>query len=185
MATNINVLRTGICRIQTDQALGTGFICGDEDTIVTAAHVLEGAKSVEFQFKGGSTYAIKKIYINSEEDYAVIKMQHGWNSSKHYIFKPAKEIKLGEAIHFYGFKFGNPTLYVKHGFVEGLPYNNEDDQMSGFICLDGGATPGYSGSAILNKREEVIGIMSRFIPSDPTSSYATPLFKCLEYICIF
>lgn len=185
LATSKSMLKTGICRIETDKSIGTGFICGNEDTIITAAHVISGAGSINFQFKGGETQAIDKVYINEFEDWAVIKMKHGWNKSKHFIFTPAKKILVGEPIHFYGFKFGNPFMYKKNGFVEGLPYNNPDDPMSSFICLDNGATPGYSGSAILNKNEEVIGIMSRYYPNDPTSSYAVALFRCYDYIFLF
>lgn len=184
-ATGINTLKTGICRIVTDQSIGTGFICGDQNTIITAGHVVEGAKYIELQFKGGSTINIKQVFINSDSDSAVIKMNRGWNSSKHFVFKPAKSIKLGEPVHYYGFKFGNPNLYEKHGYIESLPYKSVVDQMSEFICVDGGVTPGYSGSAVLNKKEEVIGIMSRFYPTDPTSSYVVPLFKCFRYICLF
>lgn len=135
---------------------GTGFIIDAKGYLVTNAHVVEGARNIAIQNSRGE-YMAKVVHINMEKDIAILKIDD--ESFKPYASVPytisRSAGKLAEPIFTLGYPrseivYGQGYLSAKTGF--------KGDTLS--CQLEIAANRGNSGSPILNKKGEVIGILN-------------------------
>ena len=135
---------------------GTGFIIDAKCYLVTNAHVVEGARNIAIQNSRGE-YMAKVVHINMEKDIAILKIDD--ESFKPYASVPytisRSAGKLAEPIFTLGYPrseivYGQGYLSAKTGF--------NGDTLS--CQLEIAANRGNSGSPILNKKGEVIGILN-------------------------
>ena len=60
---------------QRANALGSGFVISDDGYIVTNNHVIEGADSIEIEFRDGARRAAKVIGTDKQTDIALLKVE--------------------------------------------------------------------------------------------------------------
>lgn len=135
---------------------GTGFIIDSKGYIVTNSHVVEGARNVAVQNKKGD-FVAKIIFNDPSRDIAILKIEDDnfkpFSSIPYSISK--KPGMLAESIFTLGFPrndivYGQGYLSSKTGF--------NDDTLS--FQVDIAANRGNSGSPIIRKNGEVIGILN-------------------------
>ena len=139
---------------------GSGFIVDADGLIVTNAHVVEGAESIEVRFFGGERTRAEAIAVDTTRDLAVLQVEVGNLptvplGSSAGVEVGDEVIAIGNAIGI----VGEPT--VTAGIVSGLNRSIELEDGKRLVRLiqtDAAINPGNSGGPLVNAAGEVIGI---------------------------
>lgn len=137
---------------------GTGVIFTSDGYIVTNAHVITGASSVEIILYDNRIYSAQLVGMDSYSDLAVLKID-GTNFS-YTQFGDSNELVVGDT----ALAIGNPLGYdligsMTEGIISGLnrDVTMEDSTMS-YIQTSCAINSGNSGGALLNEQGLVVGI---------------------------
>lgn len=135
---------------------GTGFIIDPKGYLVTNAHVVENAKQIVIQNNRGG-YLVKVVHIDPSKDMAILKIDDPnfkpYSSLPYSISK--QTARLAEPIFTLGYP-RNEIVYGQGYLSARTGYNG--DTLSCQIEI--AANRGNSGSPILNRKGEVIGILN-------------------------
>ncbi|AQZ68509.1 HtrA protease/chaperone protein / Serine protease (Protease DO) [[Actinomadura] parvosata subsp. kistnae] len=142
--------------IQAGKSLGTGVIAAEDGTILTAYHVVKGAKDVDLTFADGTKAKAEITSSNAKRDVATLKP-----AKLPEIVVPATiggAVAVGAPV----VAIGNPlglTYSVSTGVVSGLNRSAEKGDLSGLIQFDASVNPGSSGGPLLDARGLLVGIV--------------------------
>jgi len=162
-------------RERTESGVGSGFIVSEDGRILTNAHVVEGADTVQVTLKDGRTFEGKVLGSDPLTDVAVIDLDA---NNLPTISVSDAELMPGEA----AIAIGNPLGLdntVTVGIVSatgrtsgqvGIP-----DKRVDFIQTDAAINPGNSGGPLLNAKGEVIGMNTAIISGAQGLGFAIPI----------
>jgi serine protease Do len=140
------------------QGMGSGFIVESNGTILTNAHVVEGADEVTVRLIDRREYKGKVVGVDKPSDIAVVKIAaNGLPAVK--IGDP-NALKVGEWVLAIGSPFGFENT-VTAGIVSATSRSLPDGTYVPFIQTDAAVNPGNSGGPLFNLKGEVIGIASQ------------------------
>ncbi len=135
---------------------GTVFIVSNEGHAITNHHVVGGCSELRVEGREG---AAKLVTADAVNDLALIKVPGNISATATIVADPAK-LRQGDDIVVYGFPLnavlssgGNLTPGVVSALT-GLGNNTNQIQITAPI------QPGSSGSPVLNKKGEVVGVVS-------------------------
>ncbi|MFI6903914.1 S1C family serine protease [Nonomuraea sp. NPDC050394] len=142
--------------IQAGEAFGTGMIAAEDGTILTAHHVVKGAKDITLTFADGTKAKAVIASSNPKRDIATLKPE-----KLPEIVVPATlggAVVVGAPV----VAIGNPlglTYSVSTGVVSGLDRTSNEGDLRGLIQFDASVNPGSSGGPLLDARGLVIGVV--------------------------
>jgi S1-C subfamily serine protease len=145
------------------QATGSGFVVGEDGTILTNAHVIEGASKVTIQFEDRKVVDARVMGKDSSTDLAVLRVDPGGLDLKPLELGNSKSVQVGDPTIAIGNPFGlDRTLTT--GVVSAL--QRRITAPSGFeikdvIQTDAAINPGNSGGPLLDAAGRVIGVNSQ------------------------
>jgi serine protease Do len=136
---------------------GTGFLIDTKGYLVTNAHVVKAARNVAVQIPGGKEFKAEIVYTDETRDIAILKIKDNKFKSPgaipYSISKSSAE--LAAPIFTLGYP-GNKVVYGEGYLSSKTGYDN--DTISCQLTMT--ADKGNSGSPILNKNGEVIGVVN-------------------------
>jgi S1-C subfamily serine protease len=150
---------------QQGTATGSGFVVDKDGTIVTNAHVVEGADQVQVRFDENGEFIDAEVKgVDTSTDIAVLKVDPSAVSDLTPLpLGDSSKLQVGDSV----IAIGNPFGYsrtVTTGIVSGL--QREIQAPNGFtipdvIQTDASINPGNSGGPLLDANGRVIGINSQ------------------------
>jgi S1-C subfamily serine protease len=136
--------------------LGTAFFVAEDGTAVTNNHVVEGCKELRVE---GTTAGTKVLASDKANDMAILRVPRSTNAFATLLREQTK-LRQGEEIVVFGYPLnsmlasgGNLTPGVVSALA-GIGNNSSQIQITAAI------QPGSSGSPVLNKKGEVVGVVS-------------------------
>jgi putative serine protease PepD len=155
----------GVVQIKTGDASGTGFVIDAQGTIVTNAHVVEGASTVQVDFNDSNKGVEGKVLGKDvSSDLAVIRV----NPAEAGKLVPltladSDKVKTGDQVLAIGYPLGLSRTATE-GIVSGI--GRQIKAQNGFsidkvIQTDASINPGNSGGPLLDSRGRVIGVNSQ------------------------
>lgn len=144
--------------IPEQRGTGSGFILSADGTIMTNAHVVEGADEIIVRLTDKREFKGKVLGTDKQTDIAIVKIE----AKDLPVLKIGRsdELKVGEWVAAIGSPFGLDNT-VTAGIVSALSRNLPSDQYVPFIQTDVAVNPGNSGGPLFNMNGEVVGINSQ------------------------
>src|SRR5215208_3219255 len=149
---------------QQGTATGSGFVADKDGTIITNAHVVDGASKVTVSFEeGGDAIDADVKGVDDDADIAVLKINPEGRDLTVLPLGDSSKLDVGDPVVAIGNPFGLQRT-VTTGIVSAL--QRQVDAPSGFpisnvIQTDAAINPGNSGGPLLDAEGRVIGINSQ------------------------
>ena len=158
------------------RGIGSGFIVDASGQILTNAHVVNGADTVEVTLKDGRSFKGRVLGEDQTTDVAVVKIQA--NNLPVVAIGNSDALRPGA----WAIAIGNP-LGLDNSVTAGIisAINRSSSQVGvpnervGFIQTDTAINPGNSGGPLLNSHGEVIGINTAIISGAQGLGFAIPV----------
>ncbi|MEP5763758.1 MAG: trypsin-like peptidase domain-containing protein [Halieaceae bacterium] len=142
------------------KGLGSGVIIDPEGLVMTAAHVVDTADAIEVMLRDGRKRRARVITSSSTTDLALIQLIDPPEDLPHTPLGDSDKTRTGEQVFVIGTPYGlEHTLTV--GYLSGRRIK-EDTPFGDieFLQTDAAINKGNSGGPLLNRKGEVIGIVS-------------------------
>ncbi len=157
------------------QGLGSGFIITKEGRILTNAHVVDGATTVQVTLRDGRTFEGRVVGADPVTDVAVVEID-GENLPT-VPLADSDTIQSGE----WAIAIGNPLgldSTVTVGIISAIGRSGGQvgvaDRRVDFLQTDAAINPGNSGGPLLNDRGQVIGMNTAIIQGAQGIGFAIP-----------
>jgi S1-C subfamily serine protease len=167
---------------QEGLATGSGFVLDKRGYILTNAHVVEGAKTIQIRFdENGDLIDAKVAGRDLSTDIAVLKVDPGSTPLDPLPLGDSRGVRVGDP----AIAIGNPFGYdrtVTTGIISALQRQitaPNGFKISHVIQTDAPINPGNSGGPLLDSRGRVIGVNSQIATAGSRGSvgigFAVPI----------
>jgi putative serine protease PepD len=159
----VRAVLPSVVQISTSQGLGSGVVYDTQGDIVTNAHVVGTATTLQVGLaSGGKPLTARVIGVFAPDDLAVIRVQTRTGALRPAIFGRSAAVRVGEIV----LAMGNPlglTGTVTEGIVSATGRTVAEGQGGSAVLISALQTsapinPGNSGGALVNLAGQVIGI---------------------------
>lgn len=175
-------LGASVVQIKTNEGLGSGVVYDASGLILTNAHVVGSAKSVQVHLGDGTNVTGEVLGADPSTDVAVVRIDGvaGLTAAPLASGDP----RVGSLAVALGSPFGLEDS-VTAGVVSAVnrPVDNEQGVVVGMIQTDAPINPGNSGGALANRRGEVIGINTLIFSQSGENNgigFAIPIAKAKD-----
>jgi S1-C subfamily serine protease len=144
-------IKTGI------QQVGTAFVVRPDGYLLTAFHVVKGAKEIEVSCRETGNVATWVERFSEANDLAVLRVADG-KTPTYLSLADQRSVNLGEQV----FTIGYPARDILGGeakFNEGTISSLSVGGDAGYMQISVPVHPGNSGGALLNRSGDVVGVV--------------------------
>jgi putative serine protease PepD len=155
---------------------GSGFVIGDNGRVLTNAHVVTGATTLEVTFPDGPTVAAHVLGKDEQTDIAVLAIDPSGLDLRPLELGDSSGVRPGEQV----VAVGNPTgLQANAGTGRIAAAGREIEAPGGYLIrdvleTDAAIEPATSGGPLVGPDGRVVGIMSRLPGEDGQAGFAIP-----------
>lgn len=150
-------------------SLGSGFVIREDGLIVTNYHVIKSASAVEVANPSIGKYRVRGVVaFNRDLDFAVLKIQA--DDLTALPLGNSTQVRLGESI----VAIGNPKG-LSGTVSAGLISQFREESSYRMLQISAPIYPGNSGGPLINRRGEVVGIITARVGDGPTLGLALPI----------
>lgn len=158
----IRTARQGVVRLNVTacdgEGNGSGFVIAP-GLVATAAHVVDGATSIELEPERGGTVSATVVGSDSGEDLALVRAD-GTLDARTLRFAPGSGAAIGDDVITLGYPLGLPFTATRGAITgDGREVTVEGTNYSGLFQTDAAVNPGNSGGAIINSKGQVVGVV--------------------------
>jgi putative serine protease PepD len=153
------------------QAQGSGFVYDTSGHVVTNAHVVDSASSVQVRFSNGKTYDAKVVGVDASTDLAIIDVDAPSSELRPLVLADSSALHVGDEVVAIGSPFGLENTLTT-GVVSALGRSMQAPNgytIPGSIQTDAAINHGNSGGPLLDMEGRVIGVNAQ-IESDSGGS---------------
>lgn len=163
----------------TASSEGSGVLINSDGVVLTNAHVVESAISIEARFSDDSVYEAEVIGIAPELDLAVLQLNK--KDLPSVSIGTSQDLMLGETVIAIGNPFGLGHT-VTTGVVSAIdrPLETEKRIYQDFIQTDASINPGNSGGPLINIKGELIGINTAIRNGAEGIGFAIPVDRAMK-----
>ena len=150
-------------RPQIQRGLGSGVVVSADGTILTNAHVIDGAEKITVMMADNKTFDAKLVGTDKPSDLAVLKIEA--QNMPYLTLGNSDNVRVGDIV----LAIGNPLgigQTVTAGIIsaKGRRTGLSDGQsFEDFLQTDAPINRGNSGGALVNLNSELIGINSQIL----------------------
>jgi S1-C subfamily serine protease len=152
-------------------SVGSGVVIDEKGTILTNWHVADSAPRLKVTFSNGLVADADLVGAQPQDDLAVIRARTVPDDLKPATLVSTGGLRPGDEVIATGFPFAiGPS--VTSGVVSGLKREwdfADGHKMTNLIQFDAAANPGNSGGPLVNRKGEVLGIVTGIL--NPTSQH--------------
>ena len=152
-------------KASTAKSLGSGALVSTEGRILTAAHVVDKATSIEVLYADGTKATGHVVWVEPLIDLAMIQASKVPSTAKPLPLAKANDYQVGEQIIVIGAPFGvSHSLSV--GYLSGI---RDTEAIPGrklvprLLQTDASINQGNSGGPMFNLNGEIVGIVSHIL----------------------
>jgi len=157
-------------------ATGTGVVIDEKGDILTNLHVIRSTDRWVVTFWDGTKSDAQIVNIQPENDLAVIKAKTAPDDLKPATLASTGGLNPGDTVVAVGFPFGlGPSVSggvisgLKREFVDPDRKPGDGGRLTNLIQFDAAANPGNSGGPLVNRKGEVLGIVTGIL--NPTQQH--------------
>jgi S1-C subfamily serine protease len=152
----VNSAGSAVVRIVTDLGSGSGSIISDDGKILTADHVVTGAKNINVYLKNGTKYSATVVGRDMTQDIALLKINAAGLS--YLELSDLSTTKLGQQVVVLGYPLNTTDITITTGVVSAI--REDDSRNITWIQSDSAMDPGNSGGPMLNAQGKIIGVVA-------------------------
>ena len=150
-------VRASIVRIETDIALGSGFIIDAEGLIMTNDHVIVGASEITVRLDDGTELTATVVGRDLIRDMAVLRIEPE-QPLVAVELGIGTDVRLGALALAIGYPLGTDDLTITQGLVSAVRTDTGRNIL--WLQTDAAVNPGNSGGPLVDLQGRVIGIVS-------------------------
>lgn len=156
--------------------LGSGFLIGDANHIITYFDLVKEVKTINVKFPNEDDIKAELVYKNPTKNLAILKLNEAPKVKREPLSFSEASLSAQDS---YVFALGYPwtnTLEDRHTVIEGVLKKTETN-FAGLIPIDLALDSVHSGSPLINRKKEVVGmvLLARhaidYFPVDAASKY--------------
>jgi len=152
---------------RVERGMGSGVIVSGDGTIMTNAHVVDGAEEITVLLNNNKPYQAKLVGIDKPSDLAVLKVEE--QNLPFMTLGDSDQVRVGDIV----LAIGNPLgigQSVTAGIIsaKGRRTGLSDGSFEDFLQTDAPINRGNSGGALVNLNGELVGINSQILAGGPS-----------------
>jgi serine protease Do len=155
-----------------NNARGSGFIINPQGYIVTAHHVVAGAKEIEIRLADGQRFRGQTVGADPQVDFAIVK----FDAEREFpalSLGDSDTLRVGEMVGSLGYPFGTESS-LHLGIISRRGKRQNGSGAFDYVQTDTGANAGESGGPVVNMKGHVVGMVT-MTSEKGTIGFAVPI----------